>query len=419
MKLPHSLGNAARTIVPDFATEIDSVSVTVNAAGRSQQTQTSIATGPVTFTGLAATTWTVDLDVLKGGSVIGSGSGNVSVFSGSTSSVTIPIVFSGFDSGTGTLSLLLSWPSSTGVDYVAWSIDGGSATSAAITTDPGLGLSTTSLSASLGSGAHTLLLSFKAGGATGASAGRFVESIDIWAGLTSDSWIDGSGAVKNAMAFSTGDFLDANANLGDLVVQDGSSSGATLAVGFSSSTTSYDMYAIPSTQSIVFTPTESVAGQYISYSWNGGASTGLPSGTASAALDFNSDPSIYDNALSITVQAPNRATKTYTLTWHSAAITVGVSTATSYEALTFANNNPSVTRGNPIVIETNNSILAALDTGWAWYIDGVKQAETSQRLTLDSATTNSYSVGDHFISVILSYGGVSYAGTLILSIESH
>ena len=407
-----------RTILPDFASIIDSISITVVATGQSQQTLTAGASGTVTFTGLAAATWTIGVSALKGGSPIGTGSGTVAVSSGSTSSVTIPIAFSGFDSGTGRLDLPLTWPASTGVDYLAWSIDGGQANVAGITTDSGTGVSTSNLSASLGAGTHTLALGFKAGGADGTPAGCFVETIDVWAGLESGSWIDGGGKVQSAMAIAAEDFLDTNANLGGLLVQDGSTPGVTLAVGFSSGTTDYTLNSIPSTQSIVFTPTESVGGQYITYTWNGGAVTELASGGASASLAFVA--SAYDNALAITVRAPDGATtKTYTLTWHSAAVTVGVSTATNYQALTFANGAPSVARGGGIVIETNNTALAAQTTGWTWYIDGVQQAETSQQLTLTSAATSAYSVGDHFISVLLSYGGVRYSGTLILSVDSN
>ena len=418
VRLPASLGSSARTILPDFASLIESISVSVIATGQSQRTLTASASESVTFTGLAATTWTISVAAIKGGSVIGTGSGSVVLFSGSTASVIIPITFLGFDSGTGTLALPLTWPSSTGVDYLDWSVDGGAASAASVSTDLGTGVSSTNLSASLGAGTHTLALNFKAGGSRGTSAGCFVESVDIWAGLESGSWIDGSGTVKGAMAFVVGDFLDSNANLGGLLVQDGSTSGATLAIGFSSSTTDYPLYTIPTTQSIVFTPTESVSGQYITYSWNGGAVTELASGIPSANLAFNT--SAYDNTLVITVRAPDGVSaQTYTLTWHSAGVTVGVSTATNYQALTFADYAPTIKRGDSLTLKTNNAVLAALNTGWTWYIDGALQTETSQRLILDSAQTSSLSVGAHSISVLLSYRGVSYSATLILSIESN
>jgi len=415
--LPASLGDSARTITPDFASEIDSISVTLDATGQDQMTQASSAGDMVTFTGLAATTWTVGVSALKSGSVIGSGSGTVIVSAGSTSSIRVPITFSGFDSGTGILALPLSWPSPTGVDYLAWSIDGGSPATADISADAGTGLSTTTLSSGLGAGIHTLMLSFKAGGSTGSPAGCFIESVDIWAGLTSGSWVDGSGTVRSAMTFSADDFLDANADLGGLVVQDGTSSGPILSLGFSSATTTYDLNEMPPSLRIVFTPTESVAGQYIAYSWNGGGATELASGSASAGLAFVT--SAHDNTLAISVRAPDgTGLKTYSLIWHASGVTVGISTTPDYQALTFADENPAIAQGGSIVIETNNSTLASIASGWTWYIDGIAQAETSQCLTLDSATTSGLSVGNHSISVLLNYGGVSYSGTLILSVRS-
>ena len=155
--------------------------------------------------------------------------------------------------------------------------------------------------------------------------------------------------------------------------------------------------------------------QYITYAWNGGIVTDLASGFSSANLAFVT--SAYDNTLVITVRAPDGVTtKNYTLTWHSSAVTVGVSTATNYQALTFATSAPSVARGGSIDFETNNSVLAAQTTGWTWFIDGVQQAEPSQRLTLTSAATSAYSVGGHFISVQVTYNGVTYSANLILMV---
>jgi hypothetical protein len=323
----------------------------------------------------------------------------------------VPISFSGFSSGTGTLSIPISWPNSTGVDYLSWAIDGGSSSAASISTSGSN--YTTTISQSLGAGAHTLSLVFKKGGASGTQAGNFVESVDIWNGFTSGGWIDGSGTVQSAMSFSSSDFLSSNASLADLVIQDGSTSGSTLSLAFSSATTSYDLYTMPSSDSIVFTPTSSIGGQYITYSWNGGTSTALASGSTSSVLSFNTG--VYDNTLTITVRAPDGVTtNAYALTWHSALATVGVSAPTSYLALSLTQSIASpIMQGSSVTFSTSNATLNASGTNWTWSIDGVAQSgQSSSSFTQDTSSM----LGTYLIAAGASYEGVAYSGSLTIAV---
>ena len=305
--LASSLGTKARTIQPAFSSEIDSLSVTLSSTDQDSQTQTTTsASGSVTFTGLAVATWTIGVSAIKGGSVIGSGSATVAVSSGSQSIVTVPLSFTG-DPGAsaGDLAIALSWPVSTGVDYLRWALDG-TPSEAVIATDSDS--YATKLSASgLAAGSHTLLLAFKKGGASGTPAGSYVETVGIWKGLTSGSWIDGSGTLRSVWNFATADFLDSNANLAGLALS--LTIGGTAIeqdLGFSSASTSYDL-GLATASSLSFSPTASLDGQYMTYSWNGGASVEIASGSSSAELDLV-DGTDGINTLVIAVRAPDRTT---------------------------------------------------------------------------------------------------------------
>jgi uncharacterized repeat protein (TIGR02543 family) len=308
--LPSSLKAGARTIVPDFASEVDSLTVNVSATGETPQTKTAdSANATISFEDLATATWTISVSALKAGAVIGTGSVSVAVTSGATTKVVVPITFAGHDSGNGNLSITLSWPSATGVDYLGWSIDAGAGAAAAISTDAGTALSSATLAVQgLSSGSHVLAASFKKGGSSGTGAGKFVESVNVWNGLSSTAWIDGSGTVHDSWSFSASDFLDSNADLAGLglsLTMGGAPSAKD--IGFSSATTSCAL-GLQAATSLAFTPTASMDGQYITYSWDQGASAEIESGASSASLTLV-DGTAGANTLAITVTAPDRTTK--------------------------------------------------------------------------------------------------------------
>ncbi|MDA8409507.1 MAG: cadherin-like beta sandwich domain-containing protein [Treponema sp.] len=414
---------SARTIVAssgDFSTAIATLAIAVvdgsSTTVASDPSVTYSSSATKTFSSLTPGTYTIKVDAFApgGGASIATGT-SVPVNLAADATQTVPVGLSFSQSPTsGAFSLPIQWPFSTGLAYLSASLDGAAMTDPTVNSDT-INYSATVAKSGLAGGSHTLNISFKTSSGATTVRGLYVETVNIWDGVTSASWLDSSGTCVAKRIFATTDFFDTNANLGGLLVKDGSTSGVTLATGFSSDTTDYKLYTIPSTQSIVFTPTESVSGQYITYTWNGGAVTDLGSGKASANLAFNT--LAYANTLVITVRAPDGVTtKSYTLIWHSSAVTVEVSTATNYQALTFATSAPSVARGGSIDFETNNSVLAAQTTGWTWSFDGAPLSETSQKLTLDSVATSGYSVGGHFISVQVTYNGVTYSANLILMV---
>jgi uncharacterized repeat protein (TIGR02543 family) len=316
VELPSSLGSGARTIMPDFAAEVDSVSVVVSASGETSQTKSATTpNGTMTFENLATATWTIKVSALKDGAIIGSGEASAAVSSGASVKIVIPITFSGYGSGSGELSLDLSWPSDSGVDYLDWSIDGGTASTAAVATDAAAKLCSATLSASgIAAGAHSLELAFKKGGAEGKQAGRFVESLNVWSGLSSGSWIDGSGKVQGALAFAAGDFLDSDTQLGGLAISLTINGTATAQdLGFSSSDSSYSL-GLATATSLAFTPAISLDGQYLVYSWNDAPAVEIAPGASSPNLALANGTNGL-NWLKITVRAPDRAsTRNYEVT---------------------------------------------------------------------------------------------------------
>jgi hypothetical protein len=416
ISFPSSLGKTAKTVLPDFASLIDTISATASATGEDSRSQSaSGASGTIAFVGLPVGAWTISVSAIRSGVAIGSGSASVEIRSGTQASLLIPIYFDGFASGAGYLALPLSWPSSTGVDYLAWAIDGGSPSTATVSTASGA--SSTTLSASLSAGAHSLSLAFKRGGSGGTSAGTFTEAVDVWAGLSSGAWIDGAGSVRGAMTFAAGDFLESNANLGGLELRDGSVDGQVIDIGFSSTSTAYTLSTLPPSRRIVLTPTASVEGQYIRYSWNGGAAVELPSGSASGVLAL--DGSSYVNSLSILVRAPDKeSVRSYAVAWQGAAASVGVSIAVpSYANLTFSPSAPSVELGKSLTITALIDGLSGLGSGWEWYIDGTAATEGTGSLTLGGEETAELGPGSHFIAAAAERAGIGYSGSLILTIS--
>ena len=411
----------ARTIVAssdDFSSAISTLSIAVV-----DSTSTTVAEADgiayssgitKTFDSLTPGTYTITVDAYSSAdALIASGSSlPVDLAADTTQSVTVGLSFSQ-SSSTGGFSLAIQWPLSTGLAYVSATLDGAAMADPTVT--PGSTDYTATLAKSgLSGGGHTLCIRFKTSIAAGTVGGLYVEAVNIWDGVTSGCWVDASGACVSTRIFASTDFFNTNANLGGLVVQDESTSGSVLSTGFSSSTTSYDLYVIPPSSSIVLTPTESVAGQYITYSWNGGAAIDLASGSASTSLAFVT--SAFDNTLAITVRALDGATtKTYTFTWHSAAAAVDIGVPGSSSHGLGLPSSAFVVQGQAFGAETSDSTLDAIASGWTWYLDGAVQAETSQRFVLPPSATASM-LGTYQVAGTVTSGGVSYSGRIALTV---
>ncbi len=308
-------GNASKSIVPPVVGTVSSVSVTV-ASGSTTLTQTiNGPTGTLTFAGLAAGTWNVSATAYDAaGTVIGSGSAN-NIPVSTTSSTNIPLAINFIGDGssaTGALNITISWPASTGVDTLSWivqTLTGGNegSSNAAPTLSSGTYSCTINL-APLAVGAHELFLTFSKS-STGASAGKFVEAVDIIAGQTSSCWIDGTGKVQSgALTIDQNLFFNSTATLASI-----SFAGATMNQGYSSTVTKYYFANQPTSFSFSLAP--GAAGQNISYSWGGTAgswdagSTAAQKSASNLAIDMTQNTTSTNNLI-IAVIAPDGMTQT-------------------------------------------------------------------------------------------------------------
>jgi hypothetical protein len=294
----------AKTLVPNFTTAVNRYEVHASKSGSPTQVLATPSGGSVAFENLDTGTWNFSVTAMDAnGTTIGTGSAVFAVASGTNQTKKIPITFIGYDSSsTGNLAITLIWPKE--IDFVDIAI---TPNETLVESSQSVGAGTRQMNiigSNLPLGPHTLKLTFKRGGAGGVVAGVFVEAINLFPGLTTDSWIDGSGAVKNSWTFNAPDFLDASTSLSGITI-------AGAGFSFDPSITTYYLYPF-NADSVSFTPSSLVDGQYITYSWNLGPTLALANNATPAPLEFESG--INPNVLIITVTAPDRSTqKTYDL----------------------------------------------------------------------------------------------------------
>ena len=315
----------ARTVVPDLASSIASYSLKL-ASGSISLVGTATRAAPTyTFVDVTSGSWTLTAVALDAaGSTLGSGSVAVSnLSSGESRSVLIPITFS--TSGKGNLNLAVAFPSSTGIDYVQGVVStyaSGSASPTLLATltptvsTSGTSSTATFLAADLPSGAGLdLVMTFRRGGANGAVAGVYTESVNIYDNLTSDKWIDPTGKLVGQCSFAETDFFDSNDYLASLVLMTDDSSQT---LSLPSFMTVFDAGDAPSNL-VRFSAVPSLPSQSISYTWNGSSPIALPTSNASPFYALQSG----QNMLVITVTAPDRMTqKTYTVAVGTGSATV-------------------------------------------------------------------------------------------------
>jgi hypothetical protein len=396
--------SSARSIRPDFEASIDTVNLTLALNGSATVVSKTFSTtnGAALFENLETGNWMLTADAFKAGAKVGTGSLTVAI-SGGSQSVVVPITFTR-GSTASAFSIPLVWPASSGVDYATASIDGAAAAelpitaTAATATAPATCAAT--VSSSLTPGAHSLKISFRRGGAAGTEAGTFVEYVNVYSGYTVYAHVKGDGSVETAWNFSASDFLGSNANLAGIAV---TASGTPLDIGFSSATTAYTV-GIGAATSVTVTPTGSIAGQYITWSLNGGAAAGLPSGSSASFTPGDA------NSLVISVRAPDGATtKNYTLTINkTGGATVSFSLNPGFAGLTVT---PASTLA-PTGAEIDFTVAAsgAVSSAYDWYVDGIKN-------TLATGSTFTYDAlqGSHSIGVVVTAGGIRYSGNAFVT----
>jgi hypothetical protein len=300
----------SRTVVPDFTSLVDQVEVTLTSnSGFAAPAAVVDTAAPweATFTEMPIGSWNISVIARRAGAQIGTGSAlNCMLTAAAPLTVTVPMTFSPVGTN-GSVRFTVTFPASTGVDFVKGTIEeSGAEATPPVTTLAGTSSATFEYP-NLAAGTWSLVTTFHRGGAAGSIAGTFREKLVVISGFESAAWVDSTGAlVSGGRAFSAEEFFGTHVFLGSLDI-----GGVLPATAFSSGTPTYALGPVPSLLSTVsFTATESVAGQYLRYSWNSGGLVEVKSGSP-VTLSLSES-----NTLVVTVTAPDHhATKDYTVTF--------------------------------------------------------------------------------------------------------
>jgi hypothetical protein len=314
---------------------------------------------------------------------------SVAVTTGSTTPVTVTLSFTqsaaAGASNAGGFSLNIQWPLSTGLQYVYATLDGSTAvtvSSLSTSADP----YTATLSASsLAGGVHTLDIYFKTSSSATVVVGPYIESVNIWDGVTDHMWADSSGALSGTLTLGSTEFASTDADLTGISV-----SGTPLS-GFAKGTLNYN-----NTPSAAFTVTVTAdsSGQSLSYSFNDTAgSWASVSGNTFTSASLTPGGA---NTVKITVTAADRkTTQTY-------CVTAGT-LLTNSNISTYLNSTASTTKLNGNYVLAEDLALSSTSSLFGSYVYGNPS---------EYAFTGTFDGNGHTITLNLtsSNGAIPYCG---------
>jgi hypothetical protein len=304
-------GARARTVAPQADLGISSIAVTVTHLGGTATGSAASISETCTIGDILLGSATISAVASNGTNTVASGSAPLDVVPGANV-VTIDLVPD--SGGTGSFALAMSWPETTGATFVECSLRDALDTEVDAKNTPTLtpvaGTYFWTYQGSANSGVYTLFITFRSASG-GTVLGTFIESVNVFKNLESNSWLDGDGIPRALRDFSAAELKDSLATLSKLVVTGAGLSnvyappvlapGATIAMGKTTS------------PSISFAPTlVADTGQTISYTWNGGEATSISSGSSAGPLALVDGAA--GNTLVITVAASSGQSPTYTVT---------------------------------------------------------------------------------------------------------
>jgi uncharacterized repeat protein (TIGR02543 family) len=311
---------SSRAVTADFRAQVARLVITVTGGDGDTQSTTvddPPATGTVDFTDLAAGNCSVAISAYRADDLLlGSGSASFKLIAAAVAVVAVPVSFEAA-SGSGSFALEIKWPAASGT-YAEAVLDGDA--DHPIVSDPAIAnvagtCSARFQAAGLASGAHELVLVFYDGPAKLVAVGYAVETVNVWNGLVSGLWVDGTGAVQTARSFSAAELFDSTLALGSLKI-----TGLESAFVFNPGTLDYSGY-LARGSFIDAVASIGVPGQRLYLTWNG-AESNIDSG-ADYSLELSPDEADGANTLTITVFAPHRGsdpavTRDYTVTLRQA-----------------------------------------------------------------------------------------------------
>ena len=311
--------HAARTVVPPADLGITSIDVTVTGPGGTSSGSANAVSQVCTISNIVpGNNITIAATARNSVSaVVATGSTTINLVAGQTQDITINLAPTA--TGSGSFSFAMSWPDSTGASFVEAQLTGGvCAQSTATPTDASGTYSWTYTASGVASGAYDMFITFT-NPTTAKVVGSFVESLNVYDNLESDTWLDGSGNHLAGRTFSAQEMQDSLTSLSQLAI-----TGANSPLLYTPSTVpalvpgcGIDAGRTSAAQ-VSFTATlaDATLGQSISYTWDGGGSQPLVSGVPSASLALAAVGA--PDTLVITVTSSSGYSSSYTVTMMAA-----------------------------------------------------------------------------------------------------
>jgi uncharacterized repeat protein (TIGR02543 family) len=294
--------SVSRTVTADITAAVVSWRIILTSRDGYPGHTADTAETTYTFEDVETGTWDIAVEGRnRAGQVIAAGvlSEQVLLF-GPPVARTVAVGFLTSAEGTGSYSLTAAFSPDLGIDSVTALFDNTEFPVVLNTTDPALTRVVFS-GENITSGPHALTFTFYRGTD---SAGTFREAVNVWDNTLSNRWIGSGGTLLPERLFTRDDLFEANALLENLTLN-------TETFAFSSGTDSYEP-GLVNLPALRFTATQSLPGQVIRYTWNGGTEQAIVSGQLSPALPLTNSGL---NTLTLTVTAPDGVhTRTVTVT---------------------------------------------------------------------------------------------------------
>ena len=217
-------GSTSRTVLPQADLGITSITVTVTHTGGSAVGSVASASETCSITGISPGAVSVQAVARNASSAqVASGTASATLAAGTVKPLTVTL--SPGASGTGHFAFAMIWPESTGAAWVGCLLrkSNGSEVNSGNPPTPltaGGGIYTWTYSdedAGVASGAYDLAITFKSASG-GTVLGAFVESVNVYDHLTSDTWLDGEGNHLSSRSFSPEEMKSSLCTLSRLTV---------------------------------------------------------------------------------------------------------------------------------------------------------------------------------------------------------
>ena len=205
----------------DYFAAIAACMVTASNVSDATETYTSttVSSGVCTITDMIAGTYDVTVqaysDAARTNQIAMGSASSKTIDADSTTDVPVTLSFTQ-SASTGGFSLPVQWPLSTGLAYIYATLDGTAIAVPTVTT--GATYSATLSASALSGGVHVLDIYFKTSSAATAVIGPYLESVNIWDGVTDSMWADPGGNLYSTLSFGADEFANTDTSLACLSV---------------------------------------------------------------------------------------------------------------------------------------------------------------------------------------------------------